>query len=186
MKALLIGSLFVILLIIGGAVTFMILDSANTIDAQVVTKISEKKEEPITAKTVDIPETKLDTTTKTSAKDALADIKTNGDITPTTTTDDAKTGFTLNYQAQQTQNTCDALIEFKQKDVDDAQEEYNDAKKAYEKALDWEDDLDSRDDEAIKEAQEDIKEKKEELDDAEDALFSAKDELIQARTSCQS
>jgi predicted lipid-binding transport protein (Tim44 family) len=185
MKTLLIGSLVVIFIIIGGAATFMILDSANTIDAQVVTKTDTTPVEKTTSNVVNTPVPE-DTTTATSATDALKDLKANGDIAPTTTIDTEKTGFSLNYQVQQNQNTCDTLIEFKQKDVDDAQEDYNDAQKAYEKAMDLEDDVDSRDEEAIEEVQDKIKERKEELDDAEAALFSAKDELIQARTTCQS
>jgi ribosomal protein L18 len=186
MKALLIGSLVAILLIIGGAVTFMIIDSANTIDAQVVTKTTEKPVEkaPVTAQVVNTPALQ-DTTTATSAKDALNDLKNNGNIAPATTnTDAAKTGFTFGYQAQQNQNVCDDLIAFKQDDFDEADEDYKDAKKVYEKAQERMDGLE--DDDAIQEAQERIKDRKEELDDAEQTLFNAREELINARTSCQS
>ncbi|MBD3361465.1 hypothetical protein GF358_01605 [Candidatus Woesearchaeota archaeon] len=181
MKAFLIGSLVVIFLIIGGAVTFMIVDSANTIDAQVVTRTVKDTAENIPAvSNAVVPESApaINTKTQTSARDTLAEIKANGDIPDET--DSSKTGFTLGYQASQ--STCNDLIELKQDAVDEAQEDYNDAKKAYEHSLD--DAKDLTDPEDIDEAQEEIKEKRDDLEDAEDALFSAKEELIVARTTC--
>lgn len=174
MKALLIGSLFAIILIIAGTLALVIFDSSNTIDSSVS---SEKKTALVTAETED---TKTDTTTSTSAKEALAELKNNQSVQEDSTT---KTGYSWTYQAQQNENSCSSLIVFKEDDFNEAEEEYEDVKEEYEKAQQRLNELEDAD--AIEEAQEEIKEQKEELENAEQAMFNAKEELIKARTTCQ-
>ncbi len=178
MKALLIGSLVAIIIIIGGAVTFMIMDSANTVDSKEVFKASSAT--PVDLPAIDSGAPTDNGETGTSAKDQLDTLKANEQIS--NIQNSSKVGFTLGYQARQ--GPCDDLIELLEADVEDAEEKYKDAKKAYEKAQDRADGLEDGDE--IEEAQKEIKEKKEELDDAEDKLFAEKEKLIRARTTCQS
>jgi hypothetical protein len=188
MKALLIGVLFAILVTIGGTLTFMVMDSSRTIEANVVTNgASHVDRSPEPAKTpaqepakinTDLP-AGTDSTTGISAKDQLAAFKSQEKIT-SAVTNSAKVGYTLNYTLKQ--SGCAGLIELKQDAVDGAQSDYDDAKKAYDKATDELFDLEDAD--AIADAQDDVKEKKSELDKAEKVLFSAKEDLIKARTTC--
>jgi len=181
MKALLIGSLFVILLIIGGAVSFMIIDSANTIDAQAVAQNvplqAEKAVEQNKAKISEEPSVVDNGETGVSAEDKLNEFKSEAPAN-----NSPKSGFTIEYQAQQ--GNCNDFIELLEDEVSEAEEDYADARKAYDKATDDLIDLDNGD--SIEEAQEEIKEKKEILDKAEDALFAAREKLIKARTTCKS
>lgn len=186
MKALLIGVLFAILVIIGGTVTFMIMDSSSTIEANVVTNgvshvdnsvPSPKTQTKNSVINTDLPATS-DGTTGTSAKDQLRALQAQEKIT--TAVSSEKTGYTLNYSMKQ--SGCAGLIVLKQDAVDSAESDYEDAKKAYDKATAELEDLEDPD--AIKEAQEDVKAKKEELDSAEKTLFAAKEDLIKTRTTC--
>ena len=189
MKALLIGVLFAILVIIGGTVTFMIMDSSSTIEANVVTNgashIDDSVPAPKTqAKTTntdintDLPKTP-DGTTGTSAKEQLRALQAQEKVT-TAAVSGEKTGYTLNYSMKQ--SGCAALLELKQDAVDSAESDYEDAKKAYNKATEELGDLEDAD--AIVDAQAEVKEKKEEFDSAEKTLFSAKEDLIKSRTTC--
>lgn len=183
MKALLIGFLFAILVVIGGALTFMIVDSSRTIEANVVTNrvsyVDNSAPEPARAlMDADLPGTP-DGTMGTSAKDELRALQA-GKKVETAAVSSEKTGYTLNYTMKQ--SGCAGMIELKQDAVDEAESDYDDAKEAYDKATAELDDLE--DAEAIQAAQEDVNDKKKALDSAEKTLFSAREDLIKARTTC--
>ncbi len=188
MKALLIGVLFAILVVIGGTVTFMIIDSRSTIEANVVTNgvshlddsapVSKIQAKTNTVINTDLPKTP-DGTTGTSAKDQLEALQAQEKVT-TAAVSGEKTGYTLNYSMKQ--SGCAGLLELKQDAVDSAESDYDDAKEAYDKATAKLDNLEDAD--AITEAQAEVKDKKEELDSAEKALFSVREDLIKSRTTC--
>lgn len=190
MKALLIGVLFAILVVIGGTVTFMIMDSSSTIEANVVTNgVSHVDNEPNSApktqaKTIntiintDLPKTP-DGTTGTSAKDQLRALQAQEKVT-TAAVSGEKTGYTLNYTMKQ--SGCAALLELKQDAVDEAESDYEDAKKEYDSAAEKLGDLEDAD--AITEAQAEVKDAKEKFDRTEKTLFAAKEDLIKSRTTC--
>ncbi|MBN1645220.1 hypothetical protein JW851_04270, partial [Candidatus Woesearchaeota archaeon] len=180
MKALLIGSLVAILVIIGGAVSFMIIDSSNTIDAQVVedsNKVSVKETAAKENSNDDVQTIEENSVLTSSFRDSIANLNIDE---PVDSSDSSKEGYSLEYQKNQ--NNCEALIAFKEDDFNRAEEDYKDAKKAYEKAKDRIDDLENGED--IEEAQEQIQEKKDAFEKAEQALFNAREELIQTRTTC--
>lgn len=187
MKALLIGVLFAILIIIGGTVTLMVIDSSRTIQANVVTNgvshIDNSPALPVKKQAAADEGIQIaaesDSTTGISAKEQLQAFQAQEKIN-TAAVSSEKTGFTLNYSMKH--SGCAAMIELKQDAVEDAESDYDYAKKAYTKATDELDDLEDSDE--IEEAQEEVNEKKKELDNAEKSLFAAREDLIKARTTC--
>lgn len=178
-----------LLFIICGTVTFMIIDSSRTIEANVVTNkvmsadsnkniaFKNTKEAPVAQIKTNI----VDSTTGVSAKDQLTALKAQEQITTVASSDSSKTGYSIDYQLNHA--GCTSLIELKQEAVDDAESEYEDAKEDYDKATSDLDDLDD-DSDAIESAQAEVKDTKEIMDKAEKVLFAAKDDLIKARTTC--